>query len=133
MFPEKFSISFYVAENEIDELNHVNNVNYLEWVQMIAQKHWEHLSNKALNSKYVWVVLRHELDYLFPAMLNDKITIYTWVGQSYGVKSERFVEIKKGEKLLAKGKTIWCLLDKRSMKPTRISGEIQASLYPDST
>lgn len=127
---EKFTRSFRVSQAEIDALNHVNNVKYLEWVQNIAQEHWEKLSSTDLNSRYVWVVVRHELDYLRSAILNDFITISTWVGKTSGVKSERFVEIKKNDILVAKAKTIWCLLDKQSMRPIRIPKEIIRSLYP---
>lgn len=113
-----------VNENEIDNLNHVNNIHYLKWVQQASEKHWGNLSNTELDAKYVWVVLRHEVDYISPAKLNDIITINTWVGPSYGAKSERFVEIKTASKLIAKAKTIWCLLDKKTMRPIRIPSEI---------
>ena len=64
---------------------------------------------KCLNfgAKYVWVVLRHEVDYLSSAKLNDELMVHTWKGASFGVKSERFVEIKKESKIIAKAKTIW--------------------------
>lgn len=119
-----FTYTLIVNENEIDNLNHVNNIHYIQWVQNAAQKHWNKLSNPNLDAVYVWVVLRHEVDYISPAKLKDIITINTWIGSSYGVKSERFVEIKKGSKLIAKAKTTWCLLDKKRMKPVRIPSEI---------
>lgn len=120
----KFTFTLVVNKNEIDNLNHVNNIHYIQWVQNVAQKHWNILSNSSLDEKYVWVVLRHEIDYLAAANLNDIITINTWIGDSYGVKSERFVEIMKDSKVIAKAKTIWCLLDKNKMKPVRIPQEI---------
>ena len=102
----------------------MNNVNYLNWVQHAANKHWVLLSNSEIDSEFVWVVLRHEIDYISPAFLNDKITVKTWIGDSYGVKSDRFVEIKRGGELLTKSKTIWCLLNKKTLKPTRIPENI---------
>ena len=63
--------------------------------------------------------------------MNDKITITTYIGDSYGVKSERFVEIKKENKILAKAKTIWCLLDKNKMKPVKVPAEIMAILQSE--
>jgi len=120
----KFSFTHIVNKNEIDNLNHVNNIYYIQWVQNAAQKHWSSISNLVFDSKYVWVVLRHEIDYLASAKLGDKIQVNTWIGDSYGVKSERFVEIKKGEKLISKSKTVWCLLDKKTMKPIRIPLEV---------
>jgi len=124
MKAKSFEFNFYVKEAEIDDLNHVNNVNYLNWVQHAANKHWALLSNSEIDSEFVWVVLRHEIDYISPAFLNDKITIKTWIGDSYGVKSDRFVEIKRGGELLTKSKTIWCLLNKKTLKPTRIPENI---------
>ena len=109
----------------------VNNITYLQWVQNAAQKHWAILSNSEIDENYVWVVIRHEIDYFLPAILNDKITVSTYIGDSYGVKSERFVKIKKGDKILAKAKTIWCLLDKNTMKPVKVPSEIMAILQSE--
>ncbi|WP_372767355.1 acyl-CoA thioesterase [Lutibacter sp.] len=124
MINNSFTYTLIVSENDIDTLNHVNNVTYLNWVQNAAQKHWSLLSNNDIDNKYVWVVIRHEIDYFLPAMLNDVITVATYIGDSYGVKSERFVEIRREDKLLSKAKTIWCLLDKKTMKPVKFPSEI---------
>lgn len=124
MINNSFTYTLIISENDIDTLNHVNNVTYLNWVQNAAQKHWSLLSNNDIDNKYVWVVIRHEIDYFLPAMLNDVITVATYIGDSYGVKSERFVEIRREDKLLAKAKTIWCLLDKKTMKPVKFPSEI---------
>jgi len=128
MKKNRYTYSLIVDENQIDTLNHVNNVHYIQWVQNAAQKHWDILSTTNLQDKYVWVVLRHEIDYMHPAELNDIINVSTWIGVSYGVKSERFVEFKKEAKIVAKAKTIWCLLDKKTMKPARIPSEIMLIL-----
>lgn len=124
MHKKIFSFQLTITKDVIDVLNHVNNVYYLQWVQNAAQKHWDLLSTSDLNNKYVWIVLRHEIDYLYAVKLNDEITINTWIENIYGVKSERIVEIKKENKLVAKAKTTWCLLDKKTMKPIRIPSEI---------
>jgi acyl-CoA thioester hydrolase len=120
-----------VSKSDIDTLNHVNNITYLQWVQHAAQKHWGILSNADIDKNYVWVVIRHEIDYFLPAILNDVITVSTYIGDSYGVKSERFVEIKKENKILVKAKTIWCLLDKNTMKPVKVPSEIMAILQSE--
>lgn len=126
-----FSYTLIVSESDIDTLNHVNNITYLQWVQYAAQKHWGILSNADIDKSYVWVVIRHEIDYFLPAILNDVITVSTYIGDSYGVKSERFVEIKKGDTILAKAKTIWCLLDKNTMKPIKVPSSIMAILQSE--
>ena len=121
-----FEYRIAAASNDIDELGHVNNIVYLRWVQEAASAHWNVLSNDAINKKYVWVVLRHEIDYLQAAMLHDEITIQTWVGKNAGVKSERHTQIYNATtgKKLAEAITTWCLLDATSMRPRRIEEDI---------
>jgi len=120
----RFYIKHKVTSDEIDALGHVNNVCYIQWVQNAAEKHWAVLSHNQNVADFVWVVVRHEIDYLASAKFDDEITIRTWVGDSYGVKSERFVEILKDGRVLAKAKTIWCLLNKNTMKVVRIPSEV---------
>ncbi len=120
------SLPIIVRKDNIDELGHVNNVVYVQWIQDIAAAHWDTLASIEVKKKYIWVVLRHEIDYLGAAFVGDTLTVTTWVGESAGVRSERFVEItnEKTRKLIAKAKTVWCLLDGISMKPRRIDGEV---------
>ncbi len=119
-----FEHSFKVKLQDIDELNHVNNVVYLQWVQDISGMHWNSLASKEINEKYVWVALRHEIDYLNQAYVNDTITIYTWIDETAGVKSIRIVHIYCNDKLLTKSKTTWCLLDAETLKPKRVGQDI---------
>lgn len=131
MVKKSFSIALIVTKKDLDVLNHVNNITYLQWVQNVAEKHWNEIGKADIENKYVWVVIRHEIDYFSPAILNDEITVTTYIGDSYGVKSERFVEIKKADKILAKAKTTWCLLDKNTMKPVKVPAEIMAILQSE--
>ena len=118
------SYSIKVEPQHIDAINHVNNVVYLLWVNDASEIHWALLSNDKINAKYFWVCLRHEIDYLGQAFLGDEITIETWVGESIGVISIRFVNIYKGETLLSKATSTWCLFDSETNKPTRIREDI---------
>ena len=120
-----------VLIDHIDALNHVNNVVYIEWINEISENHWELLSNNKLNLKYFWVVLKHDVDYFGQALLGDELVIKTQVKESVGVKSIREVEIYKGNKLLVKGKTTWCLIDAQTQKPKRINTDIFKILYPE--
>lgn len=67
-----FSHPIAVSPEDIDEMGHVNNVVYLRWVQEAATAHWMNNAPEELHSKYAWVVLRHEIDYVSAAVLNDK-------------------------------------------------------------
>jgi acyl-CoA thioester hydrolase len=113
-----------VKPEDIDALDHVNNVVYLKWVNEISEKHWSILSNPDLDRKFFWVAIRHEIDYLQPAFLNDRITVYTWIGKTEGVRSVRHVHIYRNDQLLAKAQTTWCLMDAKTKKITRIGKEI---------
>lgn len=121
-----FSLAITVHKNDIDELGHVNNVVYVRWVQEVAAAHWDSLASSEIKQKYVWVVLRHEIDYLNAAFENDPIAATTWVGESNGPRSERFVHIAntKTGKLIAKAKTTWCMLDGATMRPKRVDEEV---------
>jgi acyl-CoA thioester hydrolase len=124
------SYTFKVTEKDIDGLNHVNNVVYLQWVNDISERHWNILASEEIRQKYIWVVLRHELDYLNQAFLGDEITLVTWVGTSSGVKSVRHVHVFKGDSVLLKAQSTWCLIDTKSLRPTRIKDDILSLLRP---
>ena len=127
MAPEdkvSFHHSLKVASHHIDNLNHVNNTVYLQWVQDVAYSHWDELATKSIKESYVWMVLRHEIDYVSQAFLNDVITVYTWIDKTEGVKSIRIVHIYCEDKLLATSKTTFCLLDATTLKPKRVGEDI---------
>jgi acyl-CoA thioester hydrolase len=126
MMTNSFTHPIQVLSPDIDELGHVNNVVYVRYIQEVAAAHWEVIASAELKNKYLWVVLRHEIDYRNPAFLNDKIVGTTWVGESNGAKFERFVKLVRAsdQKVLAESKTIWCMLDAKTLRPTRIGDNI---------
>jgi len=121
---ELFTIKKVVTLNDIDTLNHVNNIVYLKWMEEIATKHWEFLTKKNPTPEIIWVVLRHEIDYLQQVILDDVIILKTRVGESKGFKSIRFIEFYKNDILIAKSKTIWGMLDSETFKPMRIREKV---------
>jgi len=125
---EKFSYRIKIKETDIDEYCHVNNVVYLRWVQEVSTAHWYHITSPELRSCYSWVIVRHEIDYLCPAILNDEIIAYTWLGEHKGAKIDRYVQLCQAAtgKVVTKAKTTWCLLDAKSMRPKRIEQDVLA-------
>jgi acyl-CoA thioester hydrolase len=121
-----YTHEFIVQPTEIDAMGHVNNVVYLKWVQDAAEAHWISKGSEEVKQKFRWVVLRHEIDYFSPALVGQTMVATTWVENFVGVKSDRIVELKlKGsDKLIAKAKTTWCLLDSITMRPKRIDAAI---------
>ena len=116
-----------VSKNDLDDLNHVNNVVYINWIQEIAKNHWDVLVSDEIKDNYYWVLLEHNIKYLRSALLNEKIIIKTYIEETKGVKSSRIVEIfnKGTNQLLVTSKTIWCLINAKTNKPSRINNEIR--------
>lgn len=121
----KFSHSFSVAAEDIDAQKHVNNVAYVRWIQDVAVAHWFSIASERIRQKYTWVVLRHEIDYKKQAFENEEITVETWVGEPTRISWERFTEIKRGADLLVKARSVWCLIDRETAKPARITSELK--------
>jgi acyl-CoA thioester hydrolase len=122
---DRFEIKINVLENDIDENGHVNNVVYLRWVQDAAAAHWQTLATEEEQQNILWVVRRHEIDYLNPANLKDEIVGVTWVGEAQGLTFERHTEILRAadRKLLAKVRTIWIPVNVKTRKPVRIDAD----------
>ena len=119
----EFEHRFAVKTEDIDVQGHVNNVAYVRWIQDVAVAHWFSISSEEIREKFTWVVLRHEIDYKKQAFENEEITAVTWVAEPTRISWDRFTEIRRGADLLVKAKSIWCLIDRRIMKPTRITQE----------
>ncbi len=106
-----FETTRIVTALEIDDLNHVNNVVYIKWMDEVAFEHWALLTKEHPLSAYVWVVVRHEIDYVRQAVLGDEIKVKTWVGSSKSFKSERFMEFYLGDTLLQYSVKFLCCSD----------------------
>ncbi len=117
-----------VASTDIDEQKHVNNTVYLRWVQDVATAHWRSIASRQAQEAIGWIVLRHEIDYKAPAMLEDEIVLRTWVGKATRITFERFTEIrrKSNGQLLSQARTLWCPINTETGRPMRVSAEVRA-------
>lgn len=122
----KFTHSFQVPKSDIDVHRHVNNVAYLRWIQDVAVAHWFAAASSEQLEFYTWFVLRHEIDYKKRAFEGEKITAITWVGSATKIKCERFTEITRGDEILVKAKSIWCLFESENNRPTRITNQLRS-------
>lgn len=112
---------------DFDEMGHVNNAVYLRWAQEIAVAHWSAIATAPMAQIYLWVVLRHEIDYRDPVLPGDAVAARTWVSRTAdGPRFERFVDIRKvgGARPAACLKSTWCLLDAASRRPRRVGPDI---------
>jgi acyl-CoA thioester hydrolase len=122
-----FSMSVTALAADIDELGHVNNISYLKWVQDIATAHWRAVASPAHLAAYVWVVTRHEIDYLKQTLPGETLTLTTWVGEPKGARFDRFVEIRgQNGDLRARAVTSWALLVAATGQLVRVRPEVAA-------
>lgn len=130
---EIFAQKRKVTAHDLDELQHVNNVRYVQWIQDIAKAHWTLRATQQLKKDFIWVVIRHEIDYKKQAFLDQELLIETYVGETTFVTSERFVSIKNAEnnQVLVAAKSVWCLLDTQNKRPTKITPELRAVFHKE--
>ncbi|MAP55832.1 thioesterase family protein [Altibacter sp.] len=126
MKSEVFSHQLTVPASAIDTMEHVNNVIYLQWCLEAAEAHWTSKTSEALRKKYVWVVLHHFIEYKAPSFKGEELEVRTWVENYDGVKSERQYKIvrRSDQQTIVTAKTLWCLLDGKTHRPTKITEEI---------
>jgi len=124
---EIFEHCFPVLPADIDNMQHVNNVAYVRWVQDVAVGHWRSATTEDERNCWLWVVIRHEIDYKYPAVLGDEIVAKTWVASARGLKFQRYTEIFRASDgtLLAKALSTWCPLDARTKRPALVSEDIR--------
>ena len=123
---QTFETTITVVQDDLDELNHVNNMRYIKWVNDIAKSNWEQIATATIKDNFFWVLLSHNIEYKQPAYLNETLLLKTYVTKTEGVRSTRIVEIynKNTSKILAKSETDWCLINKKTQKPARVTSEI---------
>jgi len=129
MAAEIFTQRFPVDAADIDELGHVNNIVYLRYAQDIAIAHWRSRATPEMLDAYVWVVMRHEVDYRAQLTLGDDIEVRTWVdATARGPAWARFVAVHKQgvDKPAAEIKSNWCLLDAQTRRIKRVPAELVA-------
>jgi len=126
LISEIFTKQFTVPSSAIDIRNHVNNLAYMEWCLDIAETHWNLKATDEFQKKYVWYVIHHAIDYKASAFEGEELEISTWIHKNEGVKSERRYKIRriKDNKTLVEAKTVWCLLNGKTLRPTKITEEI---------
>ena len=123
-----FERRFTATVTEIDELGHVNNAAWVRWIQEIATDHWRAVAPPVHVEAYLWVVTRHEIDYLRALGPGESVTGRTWVGEPpNGARFDRHVEfLGEDGKVLVRAKTTWAILDKASGRPIRVPAEVAA-------
>jgi acyl-CoA thioester hydrolase len=123
-----YELRITAQDADIDELGHVNNAAWVRWIQDVATAHWRAVSDPAHVEAYVWVVTRHEIDYLRAVLPGEAVTARTWVGEApKGARFDRHVEfLGEDGKPRVRARTTWAILDKATGRPLRVPAEVAA-------
>ncbi len=126
----RFSISITATSADIDELGHVSNLVYLRWVNEVAMAHsrslgWDHAEYRALGA--VFVVRRHEIDYIAQVIEGETLVGETWVDDWRLASCVRKTELSRDGKIVARGATTWALISFATGRPQRIPDELRAT------
>ena len=106
----------------IDELGHVNNAVWVQWIQDVAVAHWHAVADPAHHDAYLWVVVRHEIDYLRFVLPGETVTARTWVGEApRGARFDRHMEFTGEDgKVRVRARTTWAIIDRATGRPIRV-------------
>jgi len=121
-----------VTSDDIDFLGHASNITYVRWVQDVAMAHSAAVgldvdAYRRLGAFFI--IRRHEIDYLRPALRGDALEVRTWVDSVMAAKCERRTEIVNSETstVVARATTLWGYVDAVTGRPTRIPDEVRVA------
>jgi acyl-CoA thioester hydrolase len=128
----RFERQVTATADDIDELGHVNNAVWVRWIQNMATTHWRAVAPQTHVDAYVWVVVRHEIDYLRAVLSGETVIGRTWVGEApRGARFDRHVEfVGEDGKPRVRARTTWAILDKTTGRPLRVPNEVAEPFLP---
>ena len=123
-----FERTIVAAAGDIDELGHVNNAVWVRWIQDVAIAHWLAVADPAHVEAYLWVVTRHEIDYLRPLREGGQVIARTWVAEApRGARFDRHMEFVGADgRAHVRARTTWAIVDRANGRPLRVPPEVVA-------
>lgn len=124
----RFELSITPTEADIDELGHVNNAVWVRWTQDVATAHWVAAADPAHVEAFLWVVIRHEIDYLGNVGAGEAVTARTWVSEPpKGARFDRHIAFTGPDgKVKVRAKTTWAIIDRASGRVLRVPSQVAA-------
>lgn len=123
-----FTKTFTASREHIDVMGHVNNAVWVQWVQDMATAHWDAAARPEDQAAFVWLVIRHEIDYRGNISVGESVTGKTWIPDgARGAKSTRRVDFTDAAgKVIVSANTTWAMLDRESGRLARVKPEVMA-------
>ena len=126
-----FTLRFSAPAADVDGLGHVSNIAYVRWIQEAAVAHsaavgLDFEAYRRLGA--VFLVRRHEIDYLAPVLGGEEVALTTHVETFRGASSERHTAVVAGgDRRVARAVTTWAFVSLESGRPTRIPDDVLAA------
>ena len=123
-----FTRTFTAGPEHIDVMGHVNNAVWVQWVQDMATAHWEAVAQPDHARDFVWLVVRHEIDYRGNIGPGESVTGETWIpGEAKGATSARRVDFRDASgKVIVSALTTWAMLDRATQRLVGVRPEVIA-------
>ena len=120
-----------VQPADIDRLGHASNQVYLRWVLEAALAHSTAAGfgeEEYFGRGQAWVVRRHELTYLKPALAGDRLRVETRVASMAAASSVRRTRIVRPADgaLLFESATDWVYVELPRGRPARIPADVRS-------
>ena len=130
---QPFTRTFTAGPEHIDVMGHVNNAVWVQWVQDMATTHWEAVADPQHARDFVWLVVRHEIDYRGNIGPGESVIGETWIpGEARGATSARRVDFRDGSgKVIVSALTTWAMLDRETQRLVRVRPEVIAPFRRD--
>lgn len=124
-----FEWRMVAPESDVDENCHISNVAYVRWIQDAARAHseavgWTKERYQAVGC--IFLIRRHEVDYVRSAMGGDEIRIITWAEEFRQASATRMTRILRArdDAELVVARTDWVFVTIDGMRPRRIPPEV---------
>ncbi|MEM9085606.1 MAG: acyl-CoA thioesterase [Pseudomonadota bacterium] len=126
--PSGFTKTFTAGPEHIDELGHVNNAVWVQWIQDLATAHWEAAARPEDHERYIWVVVRHEIDYRGNIAEGEVALGETFIPDNpKGATCPRAALFTEANgKALVSALTTWALVERTTQRLARVRPELMA-------
>ncbi len=131
----RFALEVTAAPTDIDDVNHVSNLVYVRWIQEVAVAHSTALGwpfDRYRQHGAIFVVRRHEIDYVAPVLLGQGVRIETWVESVKAASCVRRTEIFRAsdKQVVCRGSTLWAFMSFEAGRPQRIPEQVLEAFRP---
>ena len=117
---------------DIDEYQHVNNAVYLSYLEQATIDAYADIGfdlPQLLELGGLFVVRRHDVEYLHPAKYGDRLDIATWIGELTGGGVLRHTTLRDQDgELCIRAQTRWVWIDLASRKPAEMPADLLEAL-----